>query len=379
MNSAESPLQAPARTQSRRTVSMDVIRCFALLCVISEHFFLNSGFYGQIVAGRKMLIMVSLRSFFMVCVPLFLLLSGYLLNKKTPCRAYYKRIFRLLGVYLLSCCACILYRFFFHRENFSVYRSVRGIFNFYASEYGWYIKMYLGLFLLIPFLNSMYHSLDSQKKKKLLVLSLILLTAVPSALNIWRFNDPGWWSNPASSADFDIVVPDWWINFYPVTYYLLGCYLREFPLKLSKGKSLCLMLLCFVVAGLFNFYRSHDTVFVQGIWEDNGSALVLIQSVLVFHLLNSFSYSGASAKGCKVLSYLSGLTMGAYLCSWIFDNAFYPILAQIEPRMHFRLYYAPVIVLAVVLCSLTLSAVLNGVYDLLAKLIQRKKRGCLTK
>ena len=135
-----------------------------------------------------------------------------------------------------------------------------------------------------------------------------------------------------------------------------------------------MIFLCFIVSGLFIFYRSHDTVFVQGIWEDNGSVLVMSQSVLVFHFLNSFSYSKVSPKGGKALSYLSGLTLSAYLCSWIFDDAFYPILAQIEPRMHFRLYYAPVMVLAVTLCSLALSAALNGIYDLIAKFFSAKKQ-----
>ena len=372
MNPTESPLQEIRNASHRRAVSMDVIRCFALLCVVGEHFFLNSGFYEQIVAGRNMLILVSLRSFFMVCVPLFLLLSGYLLHQKTPCRSYYKRVFRILGVYLLSCGACILYRFFFHRDSFSVYRSIRGIFNFYASEYGWYIKMYLGLFLLIPFLNVLYHHLDSQKQKKVLVLSLLFLTAAPSVLNIWRFHDGGWWTNPASSADFDIIVPDWWIRIYPITYYMIGCYLREYPLRLKKKNTLLLSALCFIVAGLFNFYRSHDTVFVQGIWEDNGSALVLIQSVLVFHFLGSFSYSKISERLAKLLSYGSKLCMGAYLCSWIFDDLFYPLLNRWETRMHFRLYYFPLIVPAVFLCSLGLSAAVNGIYDLLNKLSTRK-------
>jgi surface polysaccharide O-acyltransferase-like enzyme len=350
---------------------MDVLRCFALLCVVCTHFFLNSGFYDQIVEGRRMLFMVCLRSFFMICVPLFLMLSGYLMNRKKVSASYYKKLIPLVGGYLLSCGACILYRFLFHRDDFSVYRSIRGIFNFYASEYGWYMKMYLGLFLLIPFLNGMYHSLDSRQEKRVLLLSLILLTAAPSLLNIWRFNDRVWWSRPASSSDYDLLIPDWWKSFYPVSYYIAGCYLREFPLKLKRSTALLLSGGLFVLSGLFNFYRSYSSVFLWGPWADHGSAFVMAQSILLFHLIAGMRQPREISPLGKLSAYFSGLCMNAYLCSCIFDDAFYELLSRLEPRMHYRLYYFPLIVLAVYLCSLSLSAVLNGIYNMTARLFHK--------
>ncbi len=374
MNPALQSPHASCSCTGQRSGAMDVLRCFALLCVVCTHFFLNSGFYDQIVEGRRMLFMVCLRSFFMICVPLFLMLSGYLMNRKKVSAAYYKKLIPLVGGYLLSCGACILYRFLFHRDDFSVYRSIRGIFNFYASEYGWYMKMYLGLFLLIPFLNGMYHSLDSQREKRVLLLSLILLTAAPSLLNIWRFNDRLWWSRPASSSDYDLLIPDWWKSFYPVSYYIAGCYLREFPLKLKRSTALLLSGGLFVLSGLFNFYRSYGSVFLWGPWADHGSAFVMAQSILLFHLIAGMRQPRENSPLGKLSAYLSGLCMNAYLCSCIFDDAFYELLSRLEPRMHYRLYYFPLIVLAVYLCSLSLSAVLNGIYNMTARLFHKLSR-----
>ena len=63
----------------KRSPAADIIRIFAFFCVVSVHFFLNSKFYDYPTEGKTMLVMTICRSFFMICVPLFLLLSGYLL------------------------------------------------------------------------------------------------------------------------------------------------------------------------------------------------------------------------------------------------------------------------------------------------------------
>lgn len=65
-----------------RDSSLDILRIVAFLSVISVHFFLNNGFYDQLVVGKRMYVMTILRSFFMDCVPLFLTLTGFLMNKK---------------------------------------------------------------------------------------------------------------------------------------------------------------------------------------------------------------------------------------------------------------------------------------------------------
>ena len=93
--------------------------------------------------------------------------------------------------------------------------------------------MYIGLFLLIPFLNIIYNNLKSQKHKQILVWTLFCLTILPSMFNIFNFETSHWWAVPSSSDIFSKIVPAWWINFYPITYYFVGCYLREYGLKIK--------------------------------------------------------------------------------------------------------------------------------------------------
>lgn len=54
----------------------------AFLAVPSVHFFLNSTYYDTAIVGPRMALMTVMRTAFMVCVPLYMLLSGYLSAEK---------------------------------------------------------------------------------------------------------------------------------------------------------------------------------------------------------------------------------------------------------------------------------------------------------
>lgn len=66
----------------KRNINLDIIRSIAVFSVLSVHFFLNNGFYTEIIKGKRMFVMFTMRTAFMICVPLFAILTGYLMNKK---------------------------------------------------------------------------------------------------------------------------------------------------------------------------------------------------------------------------------------------------------------------------------------------------------
>lgn len=67
----------------KRDIGLDLTRIVAFVSVVSIHFFLNSGYYDAPVVGKRMYIMTLGRTFFGICVPLFMLLSGYLMINKS--------------------------------------------------------------------------------------------------------------------------------------------------------------------------------------------------------------------------------------------------------------------------------------------------------
>lgn len=115
--------KAKVMEREKRNINLDLIRSVAVLNVIGVHFFLNSGFYGEQILGKKMLILCIGRSMFMTWVPLFLLLSGYLMTNKTLSVQYYKGIWKTLIIYLLASVACIIYRNIVYFDPIGFFRN----------------------------------------------------------------------------------------------------------------------------------------------------------------------------------------------------------------------------------------------------------------
>lgn len=339
----------------KRNSSLDIIRIFALFSVISVHFFMHSGFYGHPVAGKRMYLMVLMRTFFMICVPLFIILTGYLMSSKFLCKKYYTGISKTLFVYLGASVFCILYKNTVFPGTYNVRNSILSILDFSAANYSWYIEMYLGLFLLIPFLNLIYNGLKTKRQKQLLIFTFLLLTSFPLITNIFHILI----MEPINPEIYQKILPLYWISVYPLTYYYIGCYLKEYGFPISRGKNILLILTVVLIFGSYNFIRCKGGPFEWGLWQEYGSIFNVITAVLVFGLLLNIKCPSAIQKPLKVISDLS---LGAYLLSYIFDKKFYPILIEKVPEMQNRLEYYIIIVFAVFICSLLLSAVINILY-----------------
>ena len=72
--------------KNKRVAGLDIIRALAVLFVISVHYFKNTIFYSIPMTGKTMIILNSLRWLFFICVPLFMILTGYLSRNKEPNR-----------------------------------------------------------------------------------------------------------------------------------------------------------------------------------------------------------------------------------------------------------------------------------------------------
>jgi len=353
--------------KQNRSPGLDVIRCIALLCVISVHFFLRTDFYSTPVTGLAMYGMILLRNSFMICVPLFMMLTGYLITSTDLSKKYYIKLVRILFVYILASLFCALYKIFVQKTGMSVFGMILNMFAFENAPYSWYVEMYIGLFLMVPFLNILYKGLQTQKMKQALLITLLILTTLPKMLNAYCASGLDWWLRPSSSQDYIDLVPDMWVSLYPITYFYLGRYLREFPLKLKPGRIFLCGIAVFILAGLYNCYRSYGSCFVPGPWQSYSSCFIMTQSVLVFSFFTSLHYDRLPAWTSRVLARCSELSLGAYLVSWIFDMIVYGKLNSYVVSMEGKLRWMPVTVLTVLICSVLLSQVIDWLYRLTAK------------
>lgn len=357
------------KNMGNRKTSVDVVRIVACWLVSSVHFFLNTEYYSYVLDTPKMYFYTVLRTGCMTCVPLFLLLTGYLMNTKKASGKYYWGLEKTLLTYLLASIVCMLYK------KFGVHWQVHieELLTFNGAPYAWYVEMYIGLFLLIPFLNLIWNGLTTQKQKRGLILTMLFLTALPSVINIFNFDFPGWWAKPSLNAEYAKIVPSWWTAFYPVTYYFTGAYLKEFPSRFKKG-TLFVFLIGFTAAfGIFSCYRSYGTVLVWGLWQGWGSLPILINAVLVFRFIEAHDMNGLPNGVRWFLAKVSDLCLGTYLLSWIPDNKIYSWLNSTVPNVPDRMKFFFTIPTVVFLSATVLSLGIYLISMLIHKLIPIQK------
>lgn len=356
----------------RRDPRFDLIRCFALLSVISTHFFLFSYFYTEPIIGKKLYLFTLIRTTTMVSVPMFMVLSGCLLRNKTCSRNYYSSLTKTLVIYILASIICGGFRKYYLLEPISLKEILLGFLSFQTAPYGWYIELYIGLFLLIPFLNILYKNLPQKRDKQFLLFSCLCLTSLPGIVNVYSFDSIGWWLTPSVSNSYAKLVPAWWTNLYPITYYFLGCYLMEYRPKVKTVPNLLLILLTVFVHGSYCYWRTYGVAFIDGAWAAYESLPVVLLTTLVYTFFLNLDLSHAPLFWAGILKTVSDCCLGGYLVSYIFDEIFYRWLRERVGYMPDRLKYFFIIIPLIFLCSIALSWIINLIYRIGAFLCNRR-------
>ena len=291
-----------------------------------------------------MFVATIMRSLFINCVPLFLMLSGYLMNTKKVTKEYFLKLKDVLLVYVLSTLVIFGYKMLLLHEQHSFLEIVQNILSY--QQYSWYIEMYIGLYLLIPFLNLIWNNLNGHKEKLLLIGIIIFITTVPSVTN---------------SMDW-IVFPDWWIDIYPITYYFVGAYLCEYKgnLKISLGKGMCLFVVVTILSGAFSYYKSYGRTFIWGTWNAYGGIMTFLTSVLAFIVILLVKTDKWPNWLKKVIKGISLLSLPIYLTSCVADNIIYKWLNNNVVNVTDRFfYYIPVLCMVFVI-SLICAILVEG-------------------
>lgn len=327
---------------TNRLAGLDIIRCFSIFSVIAGHFFvLNTPFRETIFDASGMLEQGLVYLLFNATgVPLFIMMTGYLNAHKVECnRKYYKGMGRVLISYLLFSIITILFRKYYLHEDFSWIQWGLKILDFSAIPYGWYIEMWIGLYLLTPFLNLLYKAIPTQKQKLILLVTLYTLTALPDLLNRYGLH----------------LVPGFWQSVFPLTYFFIGSYIREYEPEL-KGKKIVVAIIAILAICAINpvftmlFAKEHTMIQIAG--GSNG-VFGTIVAVLTFILLYKIDIRNVWTK--KVLTRISLLSLDMYLCCYIFDKIFYPYFIDryFVDQAQFGIYFFVIVPLVFVASLLT--------------------------
>lgn len=292
-----------------RAIGLDLVRALAIACVLGIHSISYTGVMSGSVTSPAWSVYLVMRFVSMSGVPLFLILSGYLCCEKKLSRTYYGAALPILISYLCISIAVIVCCFVMKLRTYTVWSAIAGILNFTAHDYAWYVEMYIGLFLLIPFLNAMFTALPGEKSRRALILTLSVLTFLPPTLESFRVN----------GVALNITA-DYWRAIYPLTYYFIGAYLRMHPPKLSRRMRVVLALAATALPCVLCYiYSRIDGSFAWYIMNDVPAVTAAMTSVAYFLLLYDLPVRAKPVRFAA--TEISVCAFEMYLFSFITDQA----------------------------------------------------------
>ena len=334
---------------SKRETGIDILRCLALLFVNGVHGFLYNGFYYEAQIGFLMWGANSARWLFYCCNCLFMLITGYLKSGKPYKKGYYRSLGTILLGYFLTCAIAFPIRHFFLNDQLTLFGWVEKLVTF--GNYGWYVEMYIGLFLLSPFLNMVLDRLETAKQYGWVLFTMLFLTALPSITPI-------------------NLVPDYWNSLYPLTMYVIGAGIRKFRPKvpiwlagLGTAVTVCLM-------GLVSLL-STDKGFSEGWTQGYGGFWVTLTGTLVFLTFYRIELKG---KVAACVGWMAGGCFEGYLLSRLFDVWAYSAAPKAwrEPDRYWLCFIA--ITIPIFFASILMGKVTHWAAVKLSNLIFPKKK-----
>ena len=179
-----------------RIASLDLVRTFAILCVVLIHvtrklYVFEPDRIKELSAANRLL---SIGCFTVgsIGVPLFLMLTGYLLlsreyDRESAKRFYWTHLLPLLAVWEIWLVIYDLFLTLYMGQEFdTVLMLKRALFLEYAGmEHAWYMPMILGIYLFLPYVSMALHRMGGRVLGGLLVILVLYRMAVPVAA-VWQ-------------------------------------------------------------------------------------------------------------------------------------------------------------------------------------------------
>lgn len=309
--------------QKQRLDGLDLLRSLAIFFVLVTHMLNYTGLLNVRLRSVPWIVYDFVHYISMLCVPLFLLLTGFLQEKRDLNSRHYRALLPLLLSYFIIYGAGAL----FMPSEQNPFALVLSVFsgNF---GYGWYVGMYVLLSLLIPFLNKMLHSLTRKQH--------LFLLAVLSAVSML----------PALLSGFSIggvqlkLLPDFFENAYVIAFYCTGAYIARFqpeikPLRCFSGFALV------ITAEAFVCYLLSGNRYAWEPFNKNAAITHMLAAVCLFLALYKIQFK--TKLFCAVCREISLCSFEMYLLSYFTDYLLFTYLT-ISPLeivcLNFVLLYA---------------------------------------
>lgn len=288
-----------------RDSNYELLRIVSIIFIVSWHV-IQHGHLIENTSGVTNLIFNAVMLFVIVHVNSFMLITGYYQSKST---------FKLKK--LLS----LMLEIWFYNFIISLILKLTGLVSytnidflvktsfFYINAF-WYIKCYIIIYLLSPFLNILISKIDRKIYLKLIIVLLLVFSILPYFTgNLFYFND-----------GFNV-------SQYLLLYFI-GAYIRKYKLinNFLKTKNITqkriIYISTFIFCWIFNlaiyYFSSLLLSLDSGIFNFIGSCIVkykyaynnpiiILQSLSIFMLFGTFKFKN------KIINIIGSFTLGIYL------------------------------------------------------------------
>ncbi len=297
---------------TKRESNYELMRIIAMFFIVLSHVLIHGKVLENCHHKGIMIILLLINFFINVHVNSFVLLSGFFQSKS---KFKQSKVWSIINASL------------FYRVVIIILFSILGIISLNKLEllYGfsfidtleyWFIKTYLLLYCLSPFLNKFINNLSKKDYQKLIALLFVILSIIPFITGGEGFENDGY-----SLYSF-------------VFLYLIGAYLRKYPLKkcyifkpLSNRLYQLIMIFIFISCLIINYLLNSYSFTILDIneildkvsqnivnsckWYSN--PLLIIQSVAFFEFFGTLRIKS------KIINKIASLSFGIYL---IHDNTY---------------------------------------------------------
>lgn len=348
----------------RKSMNIELLRIISVLMVILVHIlseFMIKGLYsGEVI--------ISLSSFFKVCVPCFLMIMGYLYNpKKSVKEIWTKNIYRLIIPLLFF---SLFYQLF--TEIIIEQKTLNEIWGYelFINTFGksvlatsayhlWYIYGILIIYALYPMFSFICE--DNEKcrslQRYLIIIGFIVMIIFPTISGLFQ----------GTSGFLEI------FNYgylYMVLYFIIGNYLKYLLPKIKVNKYIFL-LGYFIMIGIsilsansFEFNTGCSYLFLTSFSYQ--SIFIALASISFFIFIMKLKI-----KDSKFLLFISNKTLIVYYVHLIFMNLILLKTSLIKLTFNELIIYSALILLVIYICSLLVAIVYRTIISIFKKYIFR--------
>lgn len=296
---------------------IDKLRTMSCIAVVFLHVISGQYINGfdNIPVYRVIFDTAILRSIVNFAVPVFVMITGYLLldpKREVNSNKIKKYILRMIFILLtVGYAYCLIETIVSNNNNFfqNIWISFYNLLSGNSWSHMWYIYMLIGLYLFIIPLRIIINNMDFKDVKKMMIILFVLTMVIPTINKLFNLNITTFYIEGLKY----------------ILYLIIGYEIKNF--NIPKYINLLTMIISLSIIIIYS------TCFIQfpNIIHDYSNPILLIYSVSIFYYI--YKYKNDNNKNSKIINFISENSLNIYLFHPLFLNIIYKFLKVYQTNL----------------------------------------------